>query len=121
MDFTHLINKDKLVRHVTMFVNLERDPDSYITLKETNKIISAIFEIITETVANGDRVVLVNFGAFETRTRKECKRNFGRGFGKGKSVSVIIAAKTVPIFSAGKKFKNAVKNGKRNKARWLNR
>lgn len=115
MDFAHLINKDKLVRYATMFVNLERNPDSYITLKETNKILSAILEIITETVAGGDRVVLVDFGVFEARTRKEIKRKRSGSFGTGKPITV--AAKTVPVFSAGKKFKNVVKNGKRNKAR----
>ena len=52
----------------------------------------------------GNKVTLVGFGTFESRKRAA---RIGRNPQTGKELK--IAAKTVPAFSAGKKFKELVK------------
>ncbi|HIQ88376.1 TPA: HU family DNA-binding protein, partial [Candidatus Galligastranaerophilus faecipullorum] len=52
----------------------------------------------------GEKVTLVGFGTFEARKRAA---RTGRNPQTGKEIK--IAAKTVPAFSAGKKFKELVK------------
>ena len=56
------------------------------------------------SVKKGDKVNLVDFGTFESRRRAT---RTGRNPQTGKELK--IAAKTVPAFSAGKKFKELVK------------
>ena len=67
---------------------------------------SAWVDTIQKTVAKGKKVTLVGFGTFESRKRAA---RVGRNPQTGKELK--IAAKTVPAFSAGKKFKTIV-NGK---------
>ena len=66
-------------------------------------ILSATIETIETTVKKGEKVTLVGFGTFERRERAARK---GRNPQTGKEIK--IAAKKVPAFSAGKKFKDAV-------------
>ena len=61
-------------------------------------------EIIQKTVAKGKKVTLVGFGTFESR-----KRAARTGRNPQTGAELKIAAKTVPAFSAGKKFKELVK------------
>ena len=56
------------------------------------------------TVDKGKKVTLVGFGTFESRKRAA---RVGRNPQTGKEIK--IAAKTVPAFSAGKKFKDLMK------------
>ena len=72
--------------------------------KSVSEVLSATVESIQNTVKKGDKVTLVGFGTFESRRR--AARN-GRNPQTGKEIK--IAAKTVPVFSAGKKFKELVK------------
>ena len=58
---------------------------------------------VQKTVAKGGKVTLVGFGTFEARKRAA---RMGRNPQTGKEIK--IAAKTVPAFSAGKKFKELV-------------
>ncbi len=92
------MNKEELVQEVSK--------KSKVTQKETGEIINALMETIEKTVAKGKKVTLVGFGTFESRKRAA---RTGRNPQTGKEIK--IAAKTVPAFSAGKKFKEAV-NGK---------
>ena len=71
-----------------------------------NEVLSALIETVQKTVSKGKKVTLVGFGTFEPR--KRAARN-GRNPQTGKEIK--IPAKTVPVFSAGKKFKEVV-NGK---------
>ena len=79
---------------------------SKVTQKEANEVLSALIETVQKTVSKGKKVTLVGFGTFEPR--KRAARN-GRNPQTGKEIK--IPAKTVPVFSAGKKFKEVV-NGK---------
>ena len=92
------MNKEELVQEVSK--------KSKVTQKETAEIINALMETIEKTVAKGKKVTLVGFGTFEARKRAA---RTGRNPQTGKEIK--IAAKTVPAFSAGKKFKEVV-NGK---------
>ena len=79
---------------------------SNVTQKEAAEVLGALIETIQKTVSKGKKVTLVGFGTFEPR--KRAARN-GRNPQTGKEIK--IPAKTVPVFSAGKKFKEVV-NGK---------
>lgn len=89
------MNKEELVQEVSK--------KSKVTQKETAEIINALMETIEKTVSKGKKVTLVGFGTFEARKRAA---RTGRNPQTGKEIK--IAAKTVPAFSAGKKFKEAV-------------
>ncbi|HEY5635742.1 MAG TPA: HU family DNA-binding protein [Burkholderiales bacterium] len=65
--------------------------------------VNAIFEAIVVNVAKGNRVTVVGFGTFRSRSRKA---RAGRSPANGKEIK--IAAKTIPAFSAGQVFKDAV-------------
>lgn len=73
------------------------------TKKVIEAILSATIDTIVDTVADGDRVILVGFGAFEARQRKERE---GRNPRTGDKM--VIPPTTVPVFTAGKVFKEKV-------------
>ena len=74
------MNKEELVKEVSKKAKVSQ--------KATGDVIAAILETIEKTVSKGKKVTLVGFGTFEPRKR---------------------AAKTVPAFTAGKKFREIVK------------
>ena len=92
------MNKEELVKEISKKTKLSQ--------KVSSDVLSATLVIIQKTVAKGKKVTLVGFGTWEAR--KRAARN-GRNPQTGKEIS--IPAKTVPVFSAGKKFKTVV-NGK---------
>ena len=92
------MNKEELVQEISKKAS--------VTQKEAAEVLSALVETIQKTVAKGKKVTLVGFGTFEPRKRAA---RIGRNPQTGKELK--IPAKTVPAFSAGKKFKTVV-NGK---------
>ena len=72
-------------------------------VKEVAEVLNATIEAITKTVSKGKKVTLVGFGSFESRKRAA---RLGRNPQTGKELK--IPAKTVPAFTAGKKFKELV-------------
>jgi len=72
--------------------------------KEADDAISATLAAIQKALKKGDTVTLVGFGTFKVSKRKARK---GRNPQTGKEIK--IAAKKVPVFKAGKGFKDAVK------------
>ena len=92
------MNKDELVKEIAKKANVSQ--------KSASDILSATLETIEKTVAKGKKVTLVGFGTFEPRKRAA---RTGRNPQTGKELK--IPAKTVPAFTAGKKFKTVV-NGK---------
>ena len=89
------MNKEELVTEISK--------SAKVTKKEAEAVLSATIETIENTVKKDDKVTLVGFGTFESRKRAA---RTGRNPQTGKEIK--IAAKTVPAFSAGKKFKEAV-------------
>ena len=90
------MNKEELVKEVAKKSNMSQ--------KAVADVIGAIVETVEKTVSKGQKVTLVGFGTFE---RRERAARTGRNPQTGKEIK--IAAKKVPAFSAGKKFKELVK------------
>lgn len=74
-----------------------------VTKKEADTILNAITETIVEVVSGGDKVSLVGFGSFERRERQAKE---GRNPKTGEKMQ--IKATRVPVFAAGKLFKDKV-------------
>ena len=72
--------------------------------KEADEAISATLAAIQKALKKGGSVTLVGFGTFSVSKRKARK---GRNPQTGAAIK--IAAKKVPVFKAGKGFKDAVK------------
>ncbi|MEG4883019.1 HU family DNA-binding protein [Microcoleus sp. K1-B6] len=77
------------------------------TKKIANALLDALIDAITQAVADGEKVTLVGFGSWEARERKARE---GRNPKTGDKME--IPATTVPAFSAGKQFKDAVAGSK---------
>lgn len=71
--------------------------------KDTETVISAALDVITEALTDMEKVQLVGFGAFEVKSRAA---RLGRN-PKTKEPIEIPASK-VPVFKAGKALKDAV-------------
>jgi len=71
--------------------------------KDTEKVVNATFDAITEALAQGDKVQLVGFGAFEIKERGE---RIGRNPQTKEEIK--IPASKAPVFKAGKALKDAV-------------
>ena len=76
-----------------------------LTKKDATAAVEALFDVVTETLADGERVQVIGFGSFEVRERASRK---GRNPQTGEEIE--IPATKVPAFKAGKGLKDAVKN-----------
>ncbi|MET1178669.1 MULTISPECIES: HU family DNA-binding protein [Peribacillus] len=90
------MNKTELVSSVAAQAELTKD--------EAKKVVDALFETITATLAKEEKIQLVGFGTFEVRDRAA---RTGRNPQTGEEIQ--IAASKVPAFKAGKELKDAVK------------
>ena len=75
------------------------------TKKVAEENLNAFVDVITEALKNGEKVQLVGFGTFETKTRAARK-----GINPQTKEEIKIPASTVPAFKAGKALKDAVNN-----------
>ena len=89
------MNKEELVQEIAKKAS--------VTQKEAAEVLAALLETVQKTDSKGQKVTLVGFGTFEARKRAA---RIGRNPQTGKELK--IPATTVPAFSAGKKFKDAV-------------
>ena len=71
--------------------------------KDAEKAVNATVDAITEALCKGDKVQLVGFGGFETKSRVA---RMGRNTKTKETIE--IPATTVPIFKAGKALKDKV-------------
>lgn len=71
--------------------------------KDSEKALNSVLEVITESLANGEKVALVGFGTFEVKERAErtCKN-------PRTQEEMVVPATKVPSFKAGKGLKDAV-------------
>ncbi len=90
------MNKEELVAEIAKKAKVSH--------KDATAVLNAWVDTIEKTVAKGKKVTLVGFGTFEPR-----KRAARTGRNPQTGATLKIAAKTVPAFSAGKKFKELVK------------
>lgn len=89
------MNKSELIEAVAK--------EADITKAAAEAALAAITGTIVKTVAKGDTVTLIGFGAFKSSKRAA---RLGRNPQTGKEIK--IAASTVPRFTAGAGFKAAV-------------
>ena len=76
---------------------------SGLTKKDSEKALVAFIDSVIKALSKKDKVQLVGFGTFETRSRKA---RTGRDPRSGKEIK--IPASNSPAFKAGKAFKDAV-------------
>lgn len=76
---------------------------SNLTKKETELIVTTVFDNIAQAMTKGDKVELRGFGSFRIRHRNARK---GRNPKTGSSVSV--PEKRVPFFKVGKQLRELV-------------
>ena len=79
--------------------------------REAGDIIDFVLDSITGALTSGEKVQLIPFGAWDIRERK--KRE-GRNPQTGEKL--IIAARRVPAFTAGKALRDAVAGAKKKRA-----
>ena len=71
--------------------------------KDTETAVTAVIDVIAAALAEGDKVQLVGFGAFEVKARAE---RIGRNPKTKESIK--IPASKVPVFKPGKALKDTV-------------
>lgn len=89
------MNQTELIQQVADEANL--------TKTQAQGALRALLKTIVQVVADGDKVTLVGFGSFEPKERSARE---GRNPKTGETLQ--IPAATVPTFSAGKAFREAV-------------
>ena len=88
------MNKAELITSISEKTNL--------TKKDSECVINAFVETVTETLKKGDKVGLVGFGTFEVRTRAARE-----GINPQTKKTIKIPAKNAPVFKAGKALKDS--------------
>ena len=89
------MNKAELIAAVAEKTGLSK--------KDTEAVVSASLEVITESLAQGEKVQLVGFGSFETKARAA---RIGRNPRTKEEIK--IPATRLPIFKASKTLKDTV-------------
>ena len=89
------MTKAELVERVATQIDL--------TKKQTEIIVNTLFQSITDSLGQGDKVELRGFGSFRVRHRDA---RVGRNPKSGEKVEV--PAKKVPFFKAGKELRELV-------------
>jgi len=89
------VNKADLISNIAEKSNL--------TKKDAEAALKAFIESVEEALEKGDKVQLVGFGTYESRKRAE---RVGRN--PRTKEEITIPASVVPVFKAGKEFKEKV-------------
>ncbi|MCI8538696.1 MAG: HU family DNA-binding protein [Oscillospiraceae bacterium] len=71
--------------------------------KDTENILNAVIDVISEALVEGDKVQLVGFGAFEVKDRAA-----RTGRNPKTKEPIEIPASRVPVFKPGRALKDAV-------------
>lgn len=90
------MNKNELVASVAEKAEISK--------KDAEAAVKAVTEVITEALAEGDKVTLVGFGTFSVKERAA-----RTGINPRTKETVEIPAAKVPAFKAGAALKDAVK------------
>ena len=89
------MNKSELIAAVAEKAALSK--------KDAEAAVSAVLDVIADTLAGGEEVRLVGFGSFEVKHRKE-----RMGLNPKTKTAVPIPATKVPAFKPGKALKDVV-------------
>ena len=87
------MNKTELIAEVAKKCGMSK--------KDAEKPVNATFDTIAEALCQGDKVQLVGFGGFETKSREA---RMGRNPKTRETIE--IPATTIPVFKAGKALKD---------------
>lgn len=90
------MNKNELVKEIAAKAKLK--------LLDTEKLVNAFIETISDELKKKGKVTLVGFGTFSVAHRKE-----KRGVNPKTGAKITIKAKNVPIWRPGKALKEMVK------------
>jgi DNA-binding protein HU-beta len=90
------MNKTDLVNNIAA--------KSGLTKKDVETVLNGFLGEVTNALSSGEKVQLIGFGTFETRSRSG---RVGRNPQTGKTIN--IPATKIPAFKAGNKLKEAVK------------
>jgi integration host factor subunit beta len=93
------MTKSELIQHLA-----ERNPHLY--QRDVERIVTTIFDEISNALSRGDRVELRGFGAFSVK-RRDARQ--GRNPRTGESVKV--GEKHIPFFKNGKEMRARLNNG----------
>ena len=91
------MNKTDLVDAVAKTTKLSK--------KDSELAINAVLSTITDTLAEGEKVLIVGYGTFEVRNRAARK-----GRNPSTKEEIHIPASKAPVFKAGKTLKERVYN-----------
>lgn len=91
------MNKNELIHRISIRTNT--------TKCKTTTVLNAIIDVISDTLAQGDKVQIVGFGTFETHKRAEKK-----GHNPQTKQEIRISARKAPIFKPAKILKDSLKN-----------
>ena len=91
-----MANKQDLIAKVAETAELSK--------KQAALVVNTVFDTISESLSNGEKVQIIGFGSFDIRERAERK---GRNPQTG--AELVIPASKVPGFKAGKALKETVK------------
>ena len=89
------MNKAELINAVAASADVSK--------KDTEAVITAMLDTITEALKQGDKVQLVGFGSFEVKARAA-----RTGRNPHTKEEIQIPASKVPVFKAGKALKDTV-------------
>jgi DNA-binding protein HU-beta len=90
------VNKSELIGLVSEKTEMAK--------KDVEKVVNTVIDSIVDAVAKDEKVQLVGFGTFEKRHRAARK-----GRNPATNEEITIPALNVPVFKAGKAFKDRVK------------
>jgi len=90
------LNKMELINKVSEKTGLKK--------KDAEIAVNSVFDIIEDTLASGEKVQVIGFGTFETRSRAA---RSGRNPQTGEVIE--IPASTVPAFKPGNKLKESTR------------
>ena len=90
------MNKTDLINNIAQKSGLSK--------KDVETVLNGFLGEVTKALSSGQKVQLIGFGTFETRTRSS---RTGRNPQTGQTIK--IPASKVPAFKAGNKLKEAVK------------
>ena len=91
------MNKTELITAVAQ--------EAEMTKKDAEKAVKAVFEAISDSLTQGDKVQIIGFGTFEVRQRKAREGRNPRN-----NEPIQIEASKTPAFKAGKQLKDLVNN-----------
>lgn len=93
-----------MIKSELIAILAEENPHLY--QRDVERVVSTVFETITDALSNGDRVELRGFGAFSIKERES---RMGRNPRTGEAVPV--PKKYVPFFKTGKELRERLNDG----------